>query len=108
MCHCREGYKEHFKVGALTVLFTTFMGHNRLELMREWAVAELEHTRDHEWAQCFRFATFTQPLDPRVVWFEPFWYGPYDGPPGAALEPAELASSQHIERTDGEGPELAG
>ena len=70
----------------MPVAFTTFVGEQRREQMRQWTRAELESTAEPRTVgTAFRFASLTQPLDPHATWTGQHWHTPYDDPPQALL-----------------------
>lgn len=75
-----------YKEDHVPVVFTTFVGEGRREQMRQWTKSELTSTNEPKSiGMAFRFASFSQPLDPLDVWLGQHWYTPYDDPPQALL-----------------------
>lgn len=77
-------YQQLFGTSAVTIAFTTHTGQHRVEQMRAWTRAELEH-EPPEVGALFRFAVLPQPMHPSAVWLGPHWYSPYDAQQPQAL-----------------------
>ncbi len=77
-----NGQQSLFGVQALTVAFTTFVSHQRLEQMRTWTAQELAAAGAPKAAgMLFLFAHLPRPLNSRALCLEPYWYTPYQGGP---------------------------
>jgi hypothetical protein len=77
-----EAYKQLFQVGTITILFTTFVGEQRLKQMRSWTKEELADTNEStNLGFMFYFASLAPPITPEQVWFTNKWHLPYDGEP---------------------------
>lgn len=63
-----RGYEQFFGTSTITVVFTTFVGEQRVEQMRAWTHAEVQNPRLE---QVFCFLALTPPLDPVSVWLRP-------------------------------------
>lgn len=68
------------------VAFTTFIGEQRVEQMREWTLKELTVTNEpRSIGVCFRFASLQPPLNPATIWLTTSWRTPYDDAPHSLL-----------------------
>ncbi len=77
-----EAYKQLFQVGTITILFTTFVGDQRLKQMRAWTREELAETNEsRNTGFMFYFAAFEPPITPEQVWLMNNWHLSYDGEP---------------------------
>jgi Replication-relaxation len=82
----REGYKELFQVGGVTVAFTTSAGPERLRRMLDWTRQELAIVGEsRSVGSAFYFTSITRPLDPCYLWLEPCWHTLYDEQPLSLL-----------------------
>jgi Replication-relaxation len=81
----REGYKDLFGVGGITIAFTTSKGQKRLHTMREWTRKEFEATGEPEhFANVFYFSDVS-PLEPSMLWLGQSWYTLTDNEPMSLL-----------------------
>jgi hypothetical protein len=82
-----EAYRDLFGVQVLSLVFTTFLGVDRVEEMRVWTRQELEATNEpFEIGTLFFFSAPPRPIVPEQMWFGPVWRLPYD----EYLEPQPL------------------
>jgi Replication-relaxation len=79
----REGYKDLFGVGGITIAFSTSKGIGRLNKMREWTKAELDG--DKHFADLFYF-TADSPLDSESFWLGQSWYMLHGNEPRTLVE----------------------
>lgn len=88
-----EAYRELFGVQVLSVVFTTFLGAERVEEMRVWTRQELEaNNASVEIGTLFFFSALPRPIVPAKIWLEPVWRLPYDEYPDLQSLIGELAS----------------
>ncbi len=83
---------------ALSVLFTTFLGVERVEEMRMWTWQELETTNESvEIGTLFFFSALPRPIVPRQSWLGPVWRLPYDEylEPQALIGRADASAVEH-------------
>src|SRR5262249_4838525 len=74
-----EVYRKLFGVQVLTVVFTTFLGVERVEEMRMWTRQELEATNESiEIGTLFFLSALPRPVIPEHTWLGPVWRLPYD------------------------------
>ncbi len=74
-----EAYRELFSVQVISVVFTTFLGDERVEEMRMWTRQELEATNESvEIGTLFFFSTLPRPISSAETWLGPVWYLSYD------------------------------
>jgi hypothetical protein len=77
-----KAYVELFRVKNITIAFSTLAGAERLKQMHDWALKELDATREpNEIRGAFRFTNLTRLLEPQQVWLEPSWYTLFDWQP---------------------------
>lgn len=81
----KEGYKELFGVGGITIAFTTSAGVERLKKMREWTARELEETGETQYRNLFYFTLIQNPIDPYQVWVNTTWLPVYENQPVSLL-----------------------
>lgn len=82
----KEGYRQMFDVGSITIAFTTSAGVERLKKMREWTLQELEATGESSnLGNAFYFTPLEWPIDPRQLWLEPCWGTLYSHQPQPLL-----------------------
>lgn len=88
-----EAYRDLFEVQALSAVFTTFLGVERVEEMRVWTRQELEATTESvEVRTLFFFSALPRPISPAEMWLGPMWRLPYDEYPDPQPLIGELVS----------------
>jgi hypothetical protein len=88
-----EAYRKLFGVHVLSVVFTTFLGVERVEEMRAWTRQELEATNEPmELGTLFFFSALPRPINPMETWLGPMWRLPYDAYPEPQPLIGEMAS----------------
>jgi hypothetical protein len=88
-----EAYREFFGVQVISVLFTTFLGADRVEEMRLWTRQELETSHEPvEIGTLFFFGALKRPISPAETWLGPVWRLPYDEDPEPQPLVGDLAS----------------
>jgi len=74
-----EMYCDLFGVQTLSVVFTTFLGAERVEEMRVWTRQELEATNESvEIGTLFFFSALPRPISPAELWLGQVWRLTYD------------------------------
>lgn len=81
----KEGYKELFGVGGITIAFTTSAGVERLKKMREWTATELQETGETQYKHLFYFTLVKNPIDPYLVWVNTTWLPVLENRPTSLL-----------------------
>ncbi|HUY78890.1 MAG TPA: replication-relaxation family protein [Ktedonobacterales bacterium] len=70
--------QQRFGVGTITVAFTTFTHHKRLEEMRAWTLAELDASHEtRHLGEAFLFDLLPPAPPPATAWFGSHWYLAY-------------------------------
>lgn len=88
-----EAYRELFGVQVISVVFTTFLGVERVEEMRVWTRQELEATNESvEIGTLFFFGALPRLIAPEQVWLGSVWHLPYNEYPEPQPLVGELAS----------------
>lgn len=73
-----DNYRQFFAIEKLSVVFTTFVGEQRLKKMRQWTESELQFTKTPwEIGSLFAFTALPREIQPRKVWLEPVWHYAY-------------------------------